>query len=69
MSHALTRRFADDLVRYADSVELTVLPAPRVERIMPTAFGHADELIAGGLSLARTTLARTDRVVPLRRAA
>jgi hypothetical protein len=36
---------------------------------MPTDFSHADELIADGLRVARTSLARRDRVVHLRPAA
>jgi NTE family protein len=69
VSHALTRRFAEDVARYAHSVDLKILSAPRLEGIMPTDFGHADELIAQGLSAARTSLARRDRVVQLRPAA
>jgi hypothetical protein len=69
VSHAITRRFAEDVARYAHSVELTILSATRVEGIMPTDFGHADELIADGLSVARTSLARRDQVVQLRPAA
>ena len=69
MTRAITRRFAEDVTRYADSVDLKVLPAPGVEGIMPTDFGHADELIADGLRATRATLARPSRVVPLRRAA
>jgi NTE family protein len=69
VSRAITRRFTEDVARYADSVDLTILSATRVEGIMPTDFGHADELIADGLRAARTTLARRARVVPLRAAA
>jgi len=68
-SHAITRRFADDVARYAGSVDLRVLPAPRVDGLMPTDFGHADELIAHGLSAARASLAPRCQVVPLRAAA
>ncbi|MBV8999148.1 MAG: patatin-like phospholipase family protein [Solirubrobacterales bacterium] len=69
MSRAITRRFDEDLVRYSDAVELTVLPAPRPEGSSPTDFRHADELIADGLSLARAALAQAGRVMPLRLAA
>jgi NTE family protein len=68
-SRALTRRFTEDVDRYADAAELVVLPAPRVDGIMPTDFGHADELIAMGLRRARVLLARGHRVVPFPRAA
>jgi NTE family protein len=69
VSHAITRRFAEDVARYADSVDLTILPAPRVEGIMPTDFGRADELIADGLRVARAGLAQRGQVTPLRAAA
>jgi NTE family protein len=69
VSHAITRRFADDVARYARSVDLKILCATRVEAIMPTDFGHADELIADGLGVARASLAEHDRVVQLRPAA
>jgi NTE family protein len=69
LSRALTRRFAEDVVRYADAAELVILPAPRAEGIMPTDFGHAHELIAAGRARARSMLARSGNVVQLRRAA
>jgi NTE family protein len=69
VSHAITRRFADDVARYAGLVDLKILQAPRVEDIMPTDFGHADELIADGLRVARTSLARRGKVISLRAAA
>jgi NTE family protein len=69
MSRAITRRLKEDVARYADSVELTVIPAPRIDGIMPIDFGHADELITAGLRSARRILAPTTRVVPLREAA
>jgi NTE family protein len=69
VSRAIARRFAQDVVRYADAAELVILPAPQLEGIMPTDFGRADDLIAAGLGRARTMLAGTPRVVPLRRAA
>lgn len=55
--------------RYAGSVDLKIMPAPRVEGVMPTDFGHADELIADGLRAARASLARRSQVIPLRPAA
>ena len=69
MLRAITRRLEEDLARYADSVELTVIPAPRIDGIMPIDFGHADELITAGLRSARRILAQTRHVVPLREAA
>jgi NTE family protein len=69
MSRAITRRLKEDVARYADSVELTVIPAPRIDGIMPIDFGHADELITAGLRSARCILAQTRHVVPLREAA
>ena len=69
VSHAITRRFAEDVARYAHSVDLRILSAPRLESIMPTDFGRADQLIAQGLRVARAGLAGRDRVVQLRPAA
>jgi NTE family protein len=69
MFRAITRRLKEDVARYADSVDLTVIPAPRIDRILPIDFGHADELITAGLRSASWTLAQTRHVVPLREAA
>ena len=69
LSHAITRRFREDVARYANSVDLKILAATRVEGIMPTDVSHADDLIADGLNVARTILAGDDRVVQLRPAA
>jgi NTE family protein len=69
MSRAITRRLKEDVARYADSVEATVIPAPRIDGIMPIDFGHADELITAGLHSARRILAHTRHAVPLREAA
>jgi NTE family protein len=67
--HALTRRFVEDVDRYASAVELTILPAPALEGILPSDFGHTDELIADGLRGARAMLARGGRQLQLARAA
>ncbi len=69
MSRAIIQRLAEDEARYSELVDLTVLPAPRLEGIMPTDFGHADDLIAHGLASARAMLGRRDRMRPLRLAA
>jgi NTE family protein len=69
MFRAITRRLKEDMARFPDSVELTVIPAPSIDGIMPIDFGHADELIRGGLRSARTILTQTRHVVPLREAA
>ena len=66
---AITRRLQEDVARYADSVQLTVIPAPRIDEIMPIDFGHADELIMAGLHSARGILVQSTHVVPLREAA
>jgi NTE family protein len=69
MSCTITRRFTEDIARYANAVELKILVAPRIEGLMPTDFGHADGLIADGLSTARASLARPRPVAtPLRAA-
>jgi len=69
VSRALTHRLAEDLVRYRQRAELVVLPAPDLPPIMPSDFGHADELVSEGLRRGRAALGRTHAVVPLRRAA
>jgi hypothetical protein len=56
-------------VRYADSVQLTIIPTPPNEVVMPTDFAHADQLINAGLRSGRSMLARTTQFPPLRRAA
>ena len=61
VSRTIAWRFAEDVKRYADSVELTVLPSPNLAGILPTDFGHADELIAEGLTRARSSLQRIPR--------
>ena len=69
VSRALTYRLVEDLARYRHDVELVVLPAPEVDGIMPTDFGHAEELVSEGLRRGREVLHRNRRVVPLRQAA
>jgi NTE family protein len=66
---AISRRFTDDVARYADACELLVLPPPKLAGILPTDFGHAGELIAEGLAMARAELTRSGRRAILRRAA
>jgi hypothetical protein len=48
---------------------LMILPPPDLAGIMPTDFGHADELIAQGLARARAGLRRSSVRAPLRSAA
>jgi NTE family protein len=59
--HALTllvdARFAADLARYADVVELIVLPAPNARRVQPTDFDQASRLTAEALAACRELLA------------
>src|SRR3954447_4109986 len=50
-------RFAADLARYADQVELIVLPAPNSHRVQPTDFEHASRLTAEALAACRRVLA------------
>lgn len=61
-------RLEEDLVRYADAAELIVLPSPIAE-ILPTDFGHGEELIADALKAARLRLRRRSRPVAMARAA
>jgi NTE family protein len=59
--HALTllvdARFAADVARYANDVELIVLPAPNRHRVQPTDFEHASRLTAEALAACREMLA------------
>jgi NTE family protein len=64
----ISKRLEEDLIRYAGAAELIVLPSPAAG-ILPTDFGHADELIAECLATARATLLRKRRLVPVARAA
>ena len=50
-------RLQADLACYTHSAELIVLPAANPGHIPPTDFGHADQLITGALTAARTALA------------
>jgi NTE family protein len=69
MLRAITRRLQEDIARYANSVELTVIPAPRLDGIMPIDFGHADELITAGLRSANWLVAQPRHAAPLRASA
>jgi NTE family protein len=69
MSRAICRRFAEDVRRYRDSVDLIVLTPPRAAEILPTDFGQADLLIAEGLRVARGVLRRSCHPAQHRRAA
>ena len=69
VSRALTYRLVEDLARYRHDAELVVLPAPEVDGIMPTDFGHAEELVSEGLRRGREVLHRDRKIVPLRQAA
>jgi NTE family protein len=58
IARAITRRLEEDIARYGGIVDLTVLPAPTLPGLLPTDFGHADELIEQGLHRARAELRR-----------
>jgi NTE family protein len=58
VTRAITRRLEEDVARYRGLVDLTVLPAPALPGLLPTDFGHADELIEQGLHRARAELRR-----------
>ncbi|HEY6758112.1 MAG TPA: hypothetical protein VI318_01435, partial [Baekduia sp.] len=66
ITRAITRRLADDVARYGDRVDLVVLPAPALPGLLPTDFGHADELIEQGLRRARGALRRHRAPAPVR---
>jgi NTE family protein len=58
ITRAITRRMDEDIARYGGIVDLTVLPAATLPGLLPTDFGHADELIEQGLWRARAELRR-----------
>ena len=58
ITRAITRRLNEDMARYGGIVDLTVLPGPTLPGLLPTDFGHADELIEQGLHRARAELRR-----------
>jgi NTE family protein len=66
--HALTlvvdARFAADLARYADEVELVVLPAPNSRRVQPTDFEHASRLAGEALAACRKLLSARPVLAP-----
>jgi hypothetical protein len=51
-------RLEADIVRYANDVELIVLPAPNPQQVQPTDFGHSSRLIGQAYAASRTMLAR-----------
>jgi NTE family protein len=58
ITRAITRRLEEDIARYADVVDVILLPAPTLPGLLPTDFGHAEELIEQGLHRARGELRR-----------
>jgi Patatin-like phospholipase len=58
ITRVITRRLEEDIARDGGIVDLTVLPAPTLRGLLPTDFGHADELIEQGLHRARAELRR-----------
>jgi NTE family protein len=69
MARAINRRLAEDAVRYSRAVELTIIPGPRIDGIMPTDFSQAEQLIAAGLSAASSAVAHRGHFVLHQRAA
>lgn len=69
VARVITRRLEDDLIRYAGAADIVVLPSPAGIEVLPTDFGHADELIEAGLRGARVALMRARGLVPVARAA
>jgi NTE family protein len=65
VARTISRRFEEDLTRYADAAELIILPSPATGGVLPTDFSRAEELIAEGLRTARAVLLRTRRLVPM----
>jgi NTE family protein len=66
--HALSllvdARFAADLARYANDVELVVLPAPNSMRVQPTDFDHASRLTSEALAACRELLSARPVLAP-----
>lgn len=54
----IDHRLDADIARYAEAVELIVLPAPNVGRVQPTNFEHAARLIDDAHVACRAVLAR-----------
>jgi NTE family protein len=69
VSRAITRRFEQDVEFYSRVVDLTVLPGPSLGGVLPTDFGHADDLIQDAIWAARSVLRRSGQRPALRRAA
>ena len=70
VSRAIGRRLEQDIDFYSRVVELTVLPSPSLEGVLPTDFSHAEELIQYATWEARRALRRATRPrVQLRRVA
>jgi NTE family protein len=53
LARTIARRLTEDVAFYSRHVDLTVLPSPSCEGILPTDFGHAGELIQQALWSAR----------------
>src|SRR3954468_16569627 len=56
VARAIARRLGEDVASYSRHVELTVLPSPSCEGLLPTDFGHAGELIQQALWSSRSVL-------------
>jgi NTE family protein len=70
VSRAVARRAQHDIELYRLSVDLTVLPSPSLEGMLPTDFSRAEELIQHAIWGARRALRRATRPrVQLRRVA
>src|SRR4051794_16945023 len=57
-------RFAADVARFAQEVELIVLPAPNAHRVQPTDFEHAGRLMAEALTACREVFAARPALEP-----
>jgi NTE family protein len=58
LSLLIDARFAGDVARFADEVELIVLRAPNARHVQPTDFAHAGRLSAEALAACRELLAQ-----------
>jgi NTE family protein len=69
ITRAITRRLEEDIACYGEIVDLVVLPAPTLPGLLPTDFGHTEELIGQGVPRSRRVAAspRTGAVPAPRR--
>ncbi len=58
LSRTIAWRLTQDVKRYSEHADITVLPTPNHGGIMPTDFTHADALISDGFAQSHSALAQ-----------